>query len=171
MDEATERGRACVPVRVRRGLSLAELLVVLLIVGILFGGVALVARSSFFGPPSPERVRREGEHAAMWLQRVFHKGLLTGRSFVFRLSPSAPKRTLDIRWADDSTETYDGKGIVWFTNYSGTGAYCTYNPKWNMVTPAFTVEVGTSAEVRRPAWYVVVSPFCHVDFRKTPPRD
>ncbi len=165
------QGRPCVPVRCTRGFTLAEILVTLLILGVLAGGVYLAAGSSSYLSPSPERVRREGEFASLWIQRVFHKGLVTRRSFVFRLSPSVPQKELKVLWSDGTVEKYHGRDVVWFTNHSGTAPYCTYSPKWHTISPAFTVEVGTSPDRRRPEWYIVVSPFCHVDFRKTPPRD
>jgi hypothetical protein len=151
--------------------SLAELLAVLAICLILGGGASVALVSSFAGPPSDETAVREGKYAAQWLQRIFHKALLSGRSFVFRLSTSVPQQRLKIQWADASEEIYDGKGRVWFTNHSGIPAFCTYSPKWNTISPAFTIEAGSSPDRRRPLKYIVVTPFCKVSYRDDPPRD
>ena len=173
MNEAAKRGSPWVlPLCRRRGLSLAELLVTLLILSVLFGGAALSFSSLAGGRPSPQEVRREGQFAAQWLQRVFYKALLSGRSFAFRLSPSVPQRYLRIYWSNPTeVEVYDGKGQAWFTNHSSSLAFCTYSPLWNTISPAFTVEVGSSPEQRRPLHYIVVSPYCRVSYREDPPRD
>jgi len=121
--------------------------------------------------PSDTTAVREGKYAAQWLQRVFHKALLSGRSFVFRLSTSVPQKGLKIQWADGTEEIFDGKGRVWFTNRSGVPAFCAYSPKWNTISPAFTIEAGSSPDRRRPLKYIVVTPFCRVSYRDDPPRD
>ena len=160
------------PLPRRRGLSFVELLVVLLLSSVLFGGIAL-SFSSFTGSqPSPQDVRREGKFAAQWLQRIFYKALLSGRSFAFRISPSVPQRYLKINWSNPSeVEIYDGKEQAWFTNHSSAMAFCVYSPLWNTISPAFTVEVGSSRERRHPLHYIVVSPYCRVSYRDDPPRD
>lgn len=168
---ADRGGRFRPPLFRDRGFSLAELLAVLAICLVLGGGASVALVSSFAGAPSDETAVREGKYAAQWLQRVFHKALLSGRSFVFRLSPSVPQKRLKIQWADGSEEIYDGKGRVWFTNHSGIPAFCTYSPKWNTISPAFTIEAGSSPDRRRPLKYIVVTPFCRVSYRDDPPRD
>ncbi|NLB84021.1 MAG: hypothetical protein GX791_07220, partial [Synergistaceae bacterium] len=117
------RGRSRSPGRLllcrRRGLSLAELLVVLLMSSVFFGGIALSFSSLAGGQPTPQEVRREGKFAAQWMQRIFYKALLSGRSFAFRISPSVPQRYLRIYWSNPSeVEVYDGKEQAWFTNHS-----------------------------------------------------
>lgn len=160
------------PLRKRRGLSLQELLVVLLISSVLFGGVALSFSSLAGGQPTPQEVRREGQFAAQWLQRIFYKALLSGRSFAFRISPSVPQSDLRIYWSNPTeVEVYDGKGQAWFTNHSSLMPFCIYSPLWNTISPAFTVEVGSSPKRRHPLHYIVVSPYCRVSYREDPPRD
>ncbi|HPF83780.1 hypothetical protein SDC9_38147 [bioreactor metagenome] len=164
-------GRSRSPLFRGRAFSLAELLAVLAICLVLGGGMSLAVVSSFAGPASDTTAVREGKYAAQWLQRIFHKALLSGRSFVFRLSTSVPQNRLKIQWADGREETYDGKGRVWFTNHSGVPAFCAYSPKWNTISPAFTIEAGSSPDRRRPLKYIVVTPFCRVSYRDDPPRD
>jgi len=171
LERTGKGGRFRSPFFLGSAFSLAELLAVLAICLILGGGASVALVSSFAGPPSDETAVREGKYAAQWLQRIFHKALLSGRSFVFRLSTSVPQQRLKIQWADASEEIYDGKGRVWFTNHSGIPAFCTYSPKWNTISPAFTIEAGSSPDRRRPLKYIVVTPFCKVSYRDDPPRD
>ena len=160
------------PLHRRRGLSLVELLVVLLLSSVLFGVIALSFSPLAGSRPSPQEVRREGQFAAQWLQRVFYKALLSGRSFAFRISPSVPQRYLKIYWSNPSeVEVYDGKEQAWFVNHSPSMPFCIYSPLWNTISPAFTVEVGPSPERRHPLHYIVVSPYCRVSYREDPPRD
>ena len=149
-----------------------ELLVVLLLSSVLFGGITLSFSSLAGSQPSPQDVRREGKFAAQWLQRIFYKALLSGRSFAFRISPSVPQKDLRIYWSNPTeVEVYDGKGQAWFTNHSSFMPFCIYSPLWNTISPAFTVEVGSSSAQRRPLHYIVVSPYCRVSYREDPPRD
>ena len=142
-----------------------------LVISLALGGMTLALKSSFVGGPSDERSIREGKYAAQWLQRVFYKAILSRRSFVFRLSSAAPQRKLVIQWADGRKETYDGHERVWFTNRSSSAAFCNYSPRWNTISPAFTIEVGSSPHRRRPLMYIVVSPYCLVTYRDKPPGD
>ncbi len=145
---------------------------VLLITSVLFGGITLSFSFLAGAQPSPQEVRREGKLAAQWLQRVFHKALLSGRSFSFQLSSAKPQKNLKIHWSNPTeVEVYDGKGQAWFINHSSKTPYCTYSPLWNTISPAFTVEVGPSSERRRPLHYIVVSLYGRVSFRDDPPRD
>ena len=157
------------PLLKRRAFTLVELLSVLLLFAIVGGGISIAAVSSWIGPPSEETVIREGKWAAHWLQRVFYKAMMHRKSFVFRLSPSVPQQKLVIHWVDGEKEVYDREGRVWFTNHSAVMSNCTFSPLWNTVSPAFTIEVGTSSKKRRPVRYIIVNPYCRVAYRDKPP--
>lgn len=154
------------------GFTLVELVVVLAIVLILSGGVSLAFLSSSPGTLSQETVKREGQYAAQWLQRIFYKALLSGRSFsFFKLSSLQPQSKLKVIWENNEVEEYDGRGNAWFLNHSASPVYCIYNPKWNTVSPAFTIQVGSSQNRPRPLEYIVVTPYCRVSCRDDAPRD
>lgn len=155
----------------RRGFSLVELLSTLLILAILGGGISAAMVSSWLGPPSEATVIREGKWAAHWMQRIFYKAMVSRRSFIFRLSPSVPQQKLKVIWEDNTTEVYDGRGRAWFTNRSAVMSNCVFSPQWNTVSPAFTIEVGSSSKKRKPLRYIVVTPYCRVAYRDKPPGD
>jgi len=155
----------------RRGFTLAELMSVLLIFLLVGGGISAAMVSSWLGNPSEEVVIREGKWAAHWMQRMFYKAMVSRRSFIFRLSPSVPQQKLKIIWEDNTTEVYDGRGRAWFTNRSAVMSNCVFSPQWNTVSPAFTIEVGSSPKKRKPLRYIVVTPYCRVAYRDNPPGD
>ncbi|MDI9388562.1 MAG: hypothetical protein QM441_04945 [Synergistota bacterium] len=163
---------------IRRGapppaFTLAELLVVLCVTGVLLGGVALSCRGLLSGAPSPEGVRREAERAASWLQRVFHGALLSRRGLQLSMSSYASQRTIVVRWDDSrEKEVYDGGGQAFFINQSMDSDPSLYSPKWNTLTPALTIRV-TAAEGARKhckaVCYIVISPFMRVTVATSPP--
>ncbi len=128
--------------------------------------------SSWLGPPSEATVIREGKWAAHWLQRAFQKAMISRRSFtLMKVSSAMPQKVIKIRWEDNSEEIYDSKGRAWFTNHSAVPSYCKFSPQWNTISPAFTIEVGSSSKKRRPVRYIVVTPYCRVAYRDKPPGD
>ncbi len=157
----------------RSGVTRVELLAVLLICGVLFGGVSLSLYPVLYGPPSRETVKREGKYAAAWLQRIFYKAMLSGRSFsLYVASPSVPKRSFKVVWADPhEEEIYRGNDRIWFTNRSASPKWCVFSPKWNTLSPALTIEINASPDRRRPLHYIIISPYCRVSYRDTPPKD
>lgn len=167
---SASRGGQTPPLFKFRAYTLVEILVVLAIFMVL-GGTVLTFKSSFIGAPSDETTIREGKYAAHWLQRIFYKALLSRRSFVFRVSSAAPQAKLVVQWVDNEKEVYDGRERVWFTNRSASPAFCNYSPQWHTISPAFTIEVGSSPNRRRPLMYIVVSPYCRVSYRDKPPGD
>lgn len=159
--------------RPRCAFSLSELLACVLILGILSGGVALAPFSSFLDSSSRESVIREAERTASWLQRVFHKALLSGRGFTLRVASLQSQRRIVVHWASPvEDEVYDGGGRAYFLNHALESPFCQYTPKWNMLTPALTIRVGSSESPRKglkALRYIVVSPYGRVSLRDTPP--
>lgn len=154
----------------RSAFSLAELIVVLLGLTILSACIAPAFTSSY---STPERVRREGERAASWLQRVFYKALLSGRSFTICPSSFRSQRNIVVQWtAPVEDEVFRGDGSAFFINNALESPRSFYAPKWNTLTPALTIGVSASEGPRRtarPLWYIVVSPYGRVSLRETPP--
>ncbi len=157
----------------RSAFSLSELLISILILGVLSGGVALAPSSSFLDSSSRESVIREAERAAAWMQRVFHKALLSGRGFSVRVASLQSQRRIVVHWASPvEDEVYDGGGRAYFLNHALESPFCQYTPKWNMLTPALTIRVGSSESPRKglkALRYIVVSPYGRVSLRETPP--
>ena len=157
----------------RGAFSLAELIVVLLVLTILSACIAPVLTSSYIDASSPERVRREGERAASWLQRVFYKALLSGRSFTLRPPSFRSQRNILVQWtAPVEDEVFRGDGSAFFINNALESPQSLYVPKWNILTPALTIRVSASEGPRKTAkalWYIVVSPYGRVSLRDTPP--
>ena len=157
----------------RSAFSLIELLVVILILGVLYGGVALAPSSIFLDSSSPESVRCETERAASWLQRVFYKALLSGRGFAVRVAHLQSQRRIVVHWVSPvEDEVYDAEGRAFFINHSSQSSLCQFTPKWNILTPALTIRVSASEGPRRTAkalWYIVVSPYGRVSLRDTSP--
>lgn len=153
--------------------SLAELLVVLCVTGVLLGGVALSCRGLFSGAPAPESVRREAERAASWLQRVFHGALLSRRALYLKVPSYSSQPGIVVHWADTGRkEAYDGGGRAFFINHSQEGELCHYSPAWNTLTPALTIRATTLEGVRRDCkgvCYIVISPFMRVSVVTSPP--
>ena len=129
--------------------------------------------SSYINASSPERVRREGERAASWLQRVFYKALLSGRSFTLRPPSFRSQRNILVQWtAPVEDEVFRGDGSAFFINNALESPQSLYVPKWNILTPALTIRVSASEGPRKTAkalWYIVVSPYGRVSLRDTPP--
>ena len=157
----------------RSAFSLAELIVVLLLLTILSVCIAPALSSSYIDASSPERVRREADRAASWLQRVFHKALLSGRSFTLSPSSLRSRPNIVVQWtAPVEDEVFRGDGSAFFINNALESPRSFYVPKWNILTPALTIRVSDSEGPRRtakPLWYIVVSPYGRVSLRDTPP--
>ncbi len=154
----------------RSAFTIVEVLAALLIAGILFGGLTLSLKSLFSAGATPESVRQEAERAAGWLQRVFHKALLSRRGFTIRVLSLKAQPRMVVHWVSPvEDEVYDGKGRAFFLNHSASPVYCSYSPKWNTLTPALTVRVVRSEKSYSALRYIVVSPYGRVSLRDTPP--
>ena len=89
-----------------------------------------------------------------------------------RISSAAPQARIKVSWSSPGGEdVYDGRGNAWFLNHSSKAAFCTYSPRWNTISPAFTIRVTASPGKYSALAYIVVSPYCRVSYRDTPPRD
>ena len=154
----------------RAGFTLVELLAVLLVLGVLYGGAVLLLKSSFLGAPSPESVKREAVRVAGWLQRVFHKALLSGRGFVIYITAPLPRGRLTVEWVSPvESEVYEGGGRAYFRSNTDDSIYCFFSPKWNMLSPAFTLRVVSSPQSQSAIKYVVVSPYGRVSLHDVSP--
>ncbi len=157
----------------RSAFSLAELIVVLLVLTILSACIAPALSSSYINASSPERVRREADRAASWLQRVFHKALLSGRCFTLSPSSLRSRPNIVVQWtAPVEDEVFRGDGSAYFINHALESPRSYYVPKWNILTPGLTIRVSASEGPRKTTkalWYIVVSPYGRVSLRDTPP--
>jgi|GEM_PF-702570 len=154
--------------------SLAELLVVLCIMGVLYGAVSLSVGSLLFGGPTPESVRKEAERTASWLQRIFYKALLYNRPFTLMKIPSnSSQRKLVVYWHTlNVKETYDSGGEAFFRDNRAQSQLCDYFPVWNMIVPGLTIRVVMAESgpgAKTDVCYIVVSPFTRVTVSDSPP--
>ena len=153
-----------------RGFTLAETLIVLAILGVC-ATMSLVARPEVTDATSPAHpVVRESEAFASWLRRAFMRASMTGRYFYMRPG-TQPVSRIRLFWTNpDETEVYDTDERCFIAN---RGAYrdSWYSPVWNTFSPSFTLMAFAGRGGGTPVRYIVVTPYCHVSVRNTPPPD
>jgi len=146
----------------RLGYTLAELLVVILIIGIFAGTSSVIYRGLRQGR-APER---EAQMLARWLTNLVTISNRTGRTFLLNVPGNVTRGYVEAIWLNPSgrvtyTSVYGGV----FIRHGGAGVESLYTPQWGSMVPTITIRVGQGREV----YYVIVSQSGRVRTSRFPP--
>lgn len=147
----------------RSAFTLAEVLVVLAILGLMAGAAAAIN----WNRASPER---EAGRAMHWILRSLTKANRTGRSFTLRIRAGASSETLALKWKDDpDEETFPAAPGLRFqlVRHSAFAPESIYSPQWGTFTPAATVRI-TAPRGANPH-YLILSGYGRVRTASSPP--
>ncbi len=123
----------------KKGLSLVEILVVLMILGILAGSVVLGSRSSWLRRSSPEGALRQAERFRLWLGRKVVEARLRNEEFVLFLPSFLPRGSLRLSWGSRNvSEIWEGEGYFFTSPGVTTSRFAL---PLGTFTPAFTLNV------------------------------
>lgn len=148
-----------------KGISLVEVLVVLVIIGMLASSALMIGVSitgRFSPTPTSKSLELEAEYARLWVEQIFWRALLERRFFKLVSVADYPAVKLKIRWEDDmSEEEFKSDKIAFIAD--GASSTFAYTPLWHSLTPAARLKVfPTGARGGRAIAVITISPYCRV---------
>lgn len=151
--------------RRRKGLSLIEVLVVIVMIGMLAGSALMIGigvTGRFSPTPTSQSLKLEAEYARLWVEHIFWRALLERRFFTLVSVADYPAAKLKIRWDDDlSEEEFKSDKIAFIAE--GTKYTFNYTPMWHTLTPAATLRVFPSGAAGGSLiTKITISPYCRV---------
>ena len=151
--------------RKRKGFSLVEVLVVLVMIGMIAGSVCMIGigvTGRFSPAPTGQSLKLEAEYARLWVEQIFWRALLERRFFKLISVADYPAAKLKVRWDDDlSEEEFKSNKIAFIAE--GTEYTFNYTPMWHTLTPGVTLRVlPIGANGGSPIAKITISPYCRV---------
>ena len=136
--------------RPRRGYTLVETLMVMLIIGVLASTSVVVYRSLLL-PQSPEK---EAQKLSRWLTNLATISNRTGRPFLLNCPGNVTRDYVEAIWQNPlKKETYTSTYGCTFSRYGGSNVESLYSPQWSALVPTITIKVSCN----KAEHYVIVS--------------
>jgi len=146
----------------RSGYTLAETLIVILILGILAGSSVVIYR----GVNQSRASEREAQRLARWLNNVITVSNRTGRAFRLNVPGNVMRDYIEVTWQNPlSRVTYTSIYGNMFTRQGGASVESLYSPQWNALVPTITIRVSRG----NAAHFVIVSQSGRVRTSRSPP--
>lgn len=155
------------PISKRKGFSLIELLIVMLILGATAGGLSFIFSDADDGD---KLVREEADNFALWLTDSMARAETEECGFKLSMSQQSIKNaSFRITWQGGSqhgaTKTYQSSRVRIFPVTGDLSKARVFNGEWSSMTPALTLDVKPQPSCKGKALYVVVSGAGYVTIR------
>jgi len=144
------------------GFTLAETLVVILIIGILAGSSVVLYR----GMNQSRAAEREAQRLARWLNNIITISNRTGRPFRLNSPGNITRDYIEVTWQNPLNRVvYTSAYGCRFTRHGGASVESIYYPQWNAMVPTITISVSRGNAVH----FVIVSQSGRVRTSINPP--